>query len=80
MCDLWPRAKVVLRLLWGQVDVPGILLPSATREIVARGMLVTNLTYLRSVMLTQEGARRQVWKETRVDLGVVVDSAKSQCG
>lgn len=34
MCYLWPCSKVVLQLLWTQVDVPGNVLPGTTREVI----------------------------------------------
>ena len=66
--------------MWEQVDVPGILLPGTTREAVVSSFLVSHPTYLRSVMLSQEGASQRSWKVGLVDHGAVVDTAKSQCG
>ena len=66
--------------MWEQVDVPGRLLPSTTWEVVVSSLGVSHLTCLRSVILLQEGASQRTLKVDSVDIGVVVDTAKSQCG
>ena len=62
------------------MDVSGIMLPDTSREVIVWGVFVSHLTRVRSVMLSQEGASQQSWKSARVDMCVVVASAKSQCG
>ena len=60
--------------------MPGIMLPGTAREVIVWGVLVSHLTCVRGVMLSQEGASQQTRCEARVDIGVVAPSAKSQCG
>ena len=60
--------------------MPGIMLPGTTREGVVSSMLTQNLTCLRPVMLSQEGASQRTWKVGLEGLAVVVDTAKSGCG
>ena len=78
--DMWPCAEVVLHVMCKQVDVPGSLLPGTAREVIGSGMLVPHLPCVRRVMLSQDGLSQRTWKEAPVNLGLVVDSAKSQCG